>query len=186
MLWFLNILPEGATTKEQVDLEAAFEAHGLWLLQVTTRLVGSTTHAEDLVQDAFLVLHQKGGSLEDVDDLRGWLYGVMKNLVMHHRRTIARQIRLAEKAGHQPQETPDAPPETIARRQAGARVQRAVATLGLKHREVFVLFELQGVSGDEIAQLVGIPIGTVWTRLHHARAAFEKAYTRMERAEGSV
>jgi RNA polymerase sigma-70 factor (ECF subfamily) len=41
-----------------------------------------------------------------------------------------------------------------------------------KHREVFALFELEGLSGEEISARVGCPVGTVWTRLHHARADF--------------
>jgi len=48
-----------------------------------------------------------------------------------------------------------------------------------KKREVFALFELEGLSGDEIAERLGCPVNTVWTRLHHARAEFVKVARRL-------
>ena len=54
------------------------------------------------------------------------------------------------------------------------RVGRILAKLSQKKRDVFALFELQGLSGDEIAEHLQIPVDTVWTRLHHARIEFAK------------
>jgi len=59
-------------------------------------------------------------------------------------------------------------------READRDLERALARLDAKKREVLLLAEVEGFSASEIAALVGIPIGTVWTRLHHARRALRR------------
>ncbi len=178
MLLFLAAI--AAPSASGIDVAAAFDAHGAWLLQVTERLCSSRSAAEDIVQEAFLVLHRKRARLTDGEDLRGWLYTVAKNLVLHHRRSIARQLRLQDKAERElPTQQGADGDKVIERRQMGERVQRAASKLPIKQREVFVLYELQGMAGKDIASMLDIPEGTVWTRLHHARAGFEQNYKRL-------
>ncbi len=54
-------------------------------------------------------------------------------------------------------------------RQRAEKMSRALAALSPKKREVIVLVTIEGLSGEEVASLLAIPVATVWTRLHHAR-----------------
>lgn len=72
----------------------------------------------------------------------------------------------------------DDPFATTAALEALRRVDRALATLDLEHRAVFVLFELEGESCESIAAGLGVPVGTVYSRLHHARRKFREAHAR--------
>jgi len=67
---------------------------------------------------------------------------------------------------------PQTPERELERRQRAALVHELIGRLPFKQREVFSLYELEELPGERIAELLGIPIGTVWTRLHHARKAF--------------
>ncbi len=68
------------------------------------------------------------------------------------------------------------PTERVETRQALGRVQQALDTLTVEKRAVFVLYELEGQSCDAIATALGIPVGTVYSRLHSARREFSKAH----------
>ena len=58
---------------------------------------------------------------------------------------------------------------------ARRRIDAALAALKAGERQVFVLFEMQGLGGDEIAEIAGCPVATVWRRLHYARQTFRAA-----------
>ena len=92
----------------------------------------------------------------------------------HRRRRVRRAF--LELVGKQ--EEPDSgrtPEHDVEAREAERTVSRALEKMAPKKREVFVLFELEGMSGEEIAQLVSCKVETVWTRLHYARKEFEVA-----------
>ena len=81
----------------------------------------------------------------------------------------------AELVSHHPTQL-----EIESRMDAAATVERALSKLSQKKREVLVLFELEGLSGDEIAVALGCPVPTVFTRLHHARKELERWMVRHE------
>lgn len=158
-----------------VDVGALFDEHARFLLRVAERLTGQPAFAEDLVQEAFLIAHKKRHQLTPGPELQGWLYRVVSNLVHHHRRTLARQHRLKSAVAAEPAERlAEGPDGDHDRREMAQAVRAAVTTLPHKQREVFVLYELEGLEGAQIAALLDIPVNTVWTRLHHARDRFKK------------
>ena len=152
-----------------VDIAALYDAHAPFLARTLARLLGPGAHVEDLVQETFLVAHRKRASLTEGPELRGWLYRVARNLAQHQRRGTARRIRLLERLGFIPAMDAVDTHEAALRADDRARVQRAIASLSIRQREVVVLFELEELDGKEIARLLSIPEGTVWTRLHHGR-----------------
>jgi RNA polymerase sigma-70 factor (ECF subfamily) len=81
------------------------------------------------------------------------------------RRSLAREDEAAPAAGV-------SPVEDLIERQRTQLVYRALDALGEKYRSLFVLFELEELSGEEIATLTGLNPSTVWVRLHRARARF--------------
>lgn len=87
-------------------------------------------------------------------------------------------LSLDSEEGHSEQSSPH---RQLEQRQATDSVQAALATLGGRKRDVFVLFELEGLSGAEIAETLDCPVNTVWTRLFHARKEFAAAISRQPR-----
>jgi RNA polymerase sigma-70 factor (ECF subfamily) len=74
----------------------------------------------------------------------------------------------------QPEPIAADPSDELERARAAAAVRAVLDRLPFKQREVFVMYELEELDGAAIAELIGIPVGTVWTRLHHARKRFEE------------
>lgn len=182
----LHVLPGGAApgAPAPVVVDELFLAHAAFLVRTLERMTGDRAQAEDLAQEAFLVAHRRRADLRADGNPRAWLYRVAMNLLHKSRRSFARELRflgriVGERATHARAGEPEQ--ATLARERA-ARVRRAVARLPLVHREVFVLFEIEGLSGAEIAVLLEVPVATVWTRLHRAREAFRVAWDKTEAA----
>jgi RNA polymerase sigma-70 factor (ECF subfamily) len=104
-----------------------------------------------------------------------WLYGIASRLAMRHRRGAGRFLRALGLYTDHPVPAPAPEPDAALERvRAAAIVRAALDKLPFKQREVFVLYELEEIEGAEIAAMPGIPVNTVWTRLHHARKRFQQ------------
>lgn len=172
---------EVAPPASGVDIGRLFDEHAPFLLRVAQRLSGRGAHVEDVVQEVFLIAHRRREALAEHTDPRAWLYKATVNVVQHHRRSIARRIRLAgalasEELGA---ESPTRPDEAHGRSEQAALIRQCTMKLPIKQREVFVLYELESMEGTAIAELLGIPENTVWSRLHHARKGFRTAWERL-------
>jgi RNA polymerase sigma-70 factor (ECF subfamily) len=175
----------GGARPVELDVGALFDVHAPFLLRLIERLTGPGPHVEDLLQEAFLVAHRHLGahSLEPYA-ARAWLSRTAVNAVRHHRRSFARRKRLETSlAQRSPSRTSAAPDERYLEIERAHRVRACVGSLPLKQREVFVLYELEEMSGKDIAAALSVPENTVWTRLHHARARFKRLWLA---AEGST
>jgi RNA polymerase sigma factor (sigma-70 family) len=95
--------------------------------------------------------------------------------VRRHRRSLARLARRVAAWARERETTAPSPEDAYAERAETARAIRALERLSDKKRETFVLVALEGLSGDEAARALGIPVATVWTRLHHARRELRDA-----------
>lgn len=169
------------------DTGALFDAHAPFLLRVVERLTGSGDRAEDIVQQVFLIAHQKQATVAAQEDPRKWLYHTAVNVTRHDRRSFARRARLQRSLEHEdPRPASELPDQTAEQRERGRRVREIVAKLPMKQREVFVLFELEEAPGAEIARMLDIPENTVWSRLRLARKRFERLWLSRERAEEHV
>lgn len=141
------------------------------------------TDLEDLAQEVFLVVERK---LSDFDgrNLQGWIYGIARKVVASHRRRAwVRSLFLRRVEEASSPYVPATPVALLERKQAWQLVDRALARMSDKRRRVFVLFEIEGYSGEEIAALEGVPIKTIWTRLHHARKDFVALTSACEQKE---
>ena len=117
--------------------------------------------ADDLVQDT-LVRALRSEHLFHGGDVRSWLYTILTNLNRNRLRSLARRPVLS------PIEDNDAP--DLAGPEAGGRdIERALATLVDDQRNALLLVVLEGLSYREVAEVQGVPIGTVMSRLARAR-----------------
>jgi RNA polymerase sigma-70 factor (ECF subfamily) len=168
------------------DVRRLYLAEGAGLRQSLSRLAPDLD-ADDLLHELFVIALGKRDELAAADSPRAWLYGVAVKLAATRRRT-ARLRRFFGIAQAEDLPAVDASTRTVEQRDAQRRVARALESLSAPKREVFVLFELQGLPGEDIAAALGIPIKTVWTRLFHARkevtAAIERQLLTEARTSG--
>ena len=137
-------------------------------------LGGPEADSEDLTQEVFAVVQRKLPRF-DGQNLSGWLYCITERTVSdHRRRSWFRNIFLRPRdvAVEELQCSAANSEELLERKGEQQRFYCLVAKMNAKWRNTFVLFEITGYSGEEIAELEGIPAATVRTHLHRARKEF--------------
>lgn len=177
-----------AAGRHDLDIGRLYDEHGAYLCRVVQRLTGSREAAEDIVQEVFLLAYHRRAELEDRLGIRTWLYRAAVNHVRHRRRSYSRYQGMKDRFQQHPETDlrPEGPDAEVARAEQGRQVAACVARLSEKLREVFVLYELEELEGNEIADILEIPINTVWSRLRLARAAFREEWSRRERTGGGA
>ena len=180
----LDATPQAAAL---VDIDALYVEHAPFISRVLGRLTGSGPHVDDLIQETFLIAFRKRDTFDGRSTHRTWLYGIASRLAMRHRRGVGRWLRAIGMFSDEPVASVTVSPDReIDRARASAVVQEVLARLPFKQREVFTLYELEEIEGPEIAALLGIPVNTVWTRLHHARKRFEESMRKRIRRDDHV
>jgi RNA polymerase sigma-70 factor (ECF subfamily) len=165
----------GIQSSAVLDFERVYSEHFHHVTRWARALGGLDADVDDLAQDVFLVVRRK---LADFDgrSLPAWLYGITRKTVSDYRRR-AWLRRMLSGVTRSLDATPHiAPPisgiDALERREAQRIAARVLARMSQVRRSAFVLFEIEGYSGEEIAELEQIPLATVYTRLHHARKDF--------------
>lgn len=152
---------------------AIFDRHATALHRYLVRRIGPD-EAEAVVGEVFRIAFEKrAGYDSDRPSARPWLYGIATNLVAKHRRREARRFHAMARLVAQRVPPPDdADRVSAAVDAAGAwrRVAEAVTALPPPERDALVLHVWEGLSYDEVAAALGVPVGTVRSRLHRARA----------------
>lgn len=164
------------------DVRLLYLEHAASLRLTLARLAGNTLDPDDLLQEVFVVALRKARDLGRADSRKAWLCGVAVKVATTRRRT-ARLLRFLGLQDAAQFASPESPQRSLEQRYASLRVGTVLNALSDAKRSVFVLYEQQGFSGEEIAQALGIPLKTVWTRLFHARREFEKELLRLQTIE---
>ncbi|MEQ1567127.1 MAG: sigma-70 family RNA polymerase sigma factor [Myxococcota bacterium] len=136
--------------------------------------------AEEAAHDVLMVFVQRQHTILDPDALPGWLFGACRRVVSNHRRRVWWQRWLPGVALER-WASPDRTDAALDERELAARVERALAGLSDEHREVLILCYFEDRSIDEAGAILGVPAGTVKSRLYYARGKFQ---ARFEREEG--
>jgi RNA polymerase sigma factor (sigma-70 family) len=161
------------------DLEALgllFDRHEPGVRAYLGRLGLPAGDVDDLVQLTFLEISHAAARFDVQLSARNWLLGVATMMVRRHRRSIARTMaRLLSWAAEPAGPSPVTPDEAFASSESVRKLSGALEAMSAKKREVFVLVAIEGLSGEEVARTLGIPVNTVWTRLHHARKELMEA-----------
>jgi RNA polymerase sigma-70 factor, ECF subfamily len=138
---------------------------------------------DDVVQEVFIVVHRKLPEFEGRSSLRTWIAGIVRRVVADYIRKRGNQPAGDETLEREPAAA--APPaEALERKAALALLDGLLAKMTEEQREVFVLHEIERMSGAEIAEVTGANENTVWTRLRAARRVFQEGVAR-QRARSS-
>ena len=143
-------------------LSRLFETEEGPLLHFALGLVGRRSVAEDLVQEAFLRLHQVWG---EVENPRAWLYRSLRNLALNHLRDHSRETVLEDDAG--PAQEAELPVEEMGRREAVGLVRMLLAELSDEDRDLIRLKYQENLKYQEIGRRTGLNAGHVGYKLHH-------------------
>jgi RNA polymerase sigma-70 factor (ECF subfamily) len=167
------------------DLAALFRAHGAAVSRWVARLGGPGADVEDLVQEVFLVVHRRLGEFRGDARVTTWLYEIAIRVVQARRR----RARLSSWWQRRHAVAAEPPPEVatpldeLERRRRAEMVYQLLDRLPEAERTALILFELEGLSGQRIAELTGASLANVWVRVHRARARFTTMFLRWEQGE---
>jgi RNA polymerase sigma factor (sigma-70 family) len=175
------------------DFDELFKSHYEGVYRLLYRIVGTREEAEDLAQETFLRLHNSRHLWDRrhlTDDrqhnIRGWLYRVASNLAYNALRDEGRRRRRQEETARQTiviARGEDNPAELAIRTDDRQAVRRALAALSQQQAQILLL-RYAGLSYRELAQVLGVAVGSVGTLLARAEIAFERSYLRSAPDQG--
>jgi RNA polymerase sigma factor (sigma-70 family) len=170
---------EGSVTRPE-RFAVIFDRHAAHIQRYLVRRLGRQV-ADDLVAETFLAAFRQRDRYDlDRPDARPWLYGIATNLARQHQRAEIREYRLRASVGPEPDLVGHA--DQVAAQVTAQAMHRllaaALADLGDGDRDVLLLIAWESLSYEETAQALGIPIGTVRSRLSRARRQVRAVLTK--------
>lgn len=160
------------------DLSATIRDHAQFVRLTLQRLGLRHPDLDDAFQDVFLVVQRRLHTWDRQRDLRAWLFGVCANVARKARASAHRRRECSLEADPHAADA-GAPDRQLVRAQARARLLELLDQLDDDRRIVFVMFEIDQIDCSVIARTLGVPLGTVYSRLHAARRDMEKAARQM-------
>ncbi len=165
-----------SSTSQQQAFEKIIRPHLDRLYSLAWRLAGQKAEAEDLFQELLIKAFGKLDDLVNIDEPGSWLSRMMYNLFIDERRRFARQrlhtVAESEMSGDGIAGLPgtESPVRDQERHERLVKLDAALSQLSDEHRTIVLLHDSEGYKLNEIQGLIGIPVGTVKSRLHRARA----------------
>jgi RNA polymerase sigma-70 factor (ECF subfamily) len=192
-----NVLVQMTLKGDKEAYRALVERYQGRLFSTALDIVKTREDAEDVVQETFVKAFLSLGQFKGQSSFYTWLYRICFNMSIDIRRKAGRRggthLEYKEHLGvnraavedgardgggtgtaHQPQRV-EGPLDALARKELGRKIQEVLGELSEEHRAVIMLREIDGLDYDEIAQAIGVPKGTVMSRLFYARKALQKA-----------
>jgi RNA polymerase sigma-70 factor (ECF subfamily) len=183
--------PAGATTATRnlptPDFDALYAENLRYVWRAARRLGVDPADTDDVVQEVFVVAHRRLADFEGRAQVRTWLYKILVHVVRHYFRARRRKPghRAAGLQGLEsaPPASDGGPAAAVERADAARILDGLLARLDPDKREVFVLAEVEELSSVEIAEVLGVNLNTIYSRLRAARQEFERALARFQTHE---
>ncbi|MFO8081072.1 MAG: sigma-70 family RNA polymerase sigma factor [Armatimonadota bacterium] len=185
-------MPRLEQIREQVDViraqlgdDEAFmrlaERYHARLLHYVRRIVGDRGVADDVVQETWVAAYRGLRRLDEPGRLKAWLFGIARNKALNALRKEERS-RLDYVEDEALEAVPDEEDDGLdLRAEQAAQVHRALDRISPAHAEALVLYYVEGLSYEEVADVIGCKVGTVRSRLHYAKRALREAMEDDER-----
>jgi len=165
-----------------LSLQEIHGRHADFVWRSLQRLGVRDRDLEDQLQEVFIVVHRRLESFDGSSELKTWLFGICLRIAAAHRRRAHVRRELATLDGELPESGASKDPEQSAvEREAREELEALLSGLDLEKRAVFVMFEIEGFAAPEIANIMGTPLGTVYSRLSAARSEVAEAAARSRR-----
>jgi len=171
-------LVESARRGDHRAFEALVLKYQDRIFRLVQRLVSGADVADDLAQEVFIRAYRSIGEFKGESSLYTWLYKIALNLCRNYYRTKGRRPaheELEEASGAVALESPGGSPEDeVFRREFWEQLRRGLDELPADQREAVVFCDLEGMSYEEMAEVLGVPIGTVRSRIFRGRRALQR------------
>jgi RNA polymerase sigma-70 factor (ECF subfamily) len=141
---------------------------------------------DDVVQEVFLTVYKRLGEFRGDSKITTWLYRITQNIIRQRRRSERLQLWFSgtpQEVGAEVAAQDESPVQAIERRQSTERLYQILDGMKENYRTALILFEIEQLSGEEISELIGVRISTLWVWLHRARALFLKRLQALEARE---
>lgn len=165
-----------------------YDAHVDFVWRNLRRLGVQTADADDRTQEVFVIAHRRFDQFEERGHgPRAWLFQIVLRVASDARRHRRRHPEDADGGAAEARESIE--PEQavqLSRREAVDELDRALSTIDVNRRTVLVLHEIEEMTAPEIAQVLSIPLNTVYSRLRVARTELEEALARMGRRQATT
>lgn len=160
---------------DQAAFLALYDRYRQPIFRFAYRLLGSVEIAEDVTHDCFLSLIRKPENFRpERASLKTYLYAAARNLALKHFRNQGREAGMDEVIS-EPQDSPRRGPlRRLLDEELAAQVREAVFGLPPLQREALILFEYEGLSLSEVAEIAGTDVGAIKARLYRAREGLRK------------
>jgi RNA polymerase sigma-70 factor (ECF subfamily) len=159
-----------------MDFRAVYDAQVAFVWRTLRRFGVRDSAMKDAVQDVFVVVHRRLPEFTPRAQLSTWLFRIcMRTARDHRRRAHVRHEVADEGAVEVCADSGATAAELVERREDLALFDAALEKLDFDQRAVFILFELEDMTGEAISETLEIPLGTVYSRLRLARQAFRRA-----------
>jgi RNA polymerase sigma-70 factor, ECF subfamily len=159
-----------------MEFKKIYDEHVAFVWRSLRRLGLSESALNDAVQDVFLVVFRRLPDFVERAKLSTWMFRICMRVAKDHRRRAHVRREVLDDSSFELQADPHDGAETIAERQEDlALFDAALGKLDLDQRAVFILFELENMTGEQVAETLEIPLGTVYSRLRRGRAIFQQA-----------
>ena len=172
-------LVDAVRAGELTAFDALVTRHARRAFSVAYRVMGKPEDAEDLVQDAFIAALVKIDTFDATRSFEAWFYRILVNRGLDLRK--ARTRRQADEIPECSASSGPSPLELLEKSELQEDLARALAGLPPSQRLVFQLYDLEGFSGPEIAEMLELPDGTARWHLHQARRALRDALSHHSR-----
>jgi RNA polymerase sigma-70 factor, ECF subfamily len=165
------------TQERAPSLREIHDAHAAYVWRALRYLGVREADLPDAAQEVFLVVHRRLAEFEGRSALRTWLHGIALRVASEQRRRL--RSRPEQSLPELPERSAsDDPERAAARLERRARLLAVLEALPDAQREVFVLYEVEGLEMKSVAEAIGCPLQTAYTRLHAARASVRAAFDR--------
>lgn len=154
---------------ERAALGEVYDAHHAAVRAFARRLVGEPAAAEDLVHEVFVALPRAARNFRGQSSLRTFLISIAVNHARHHVRAASRRRSAFDRLEREPLADAPNPEHAAERKRLAEALTRALDTLPIEQRVAFVLCEVEERTSVDAARIVGVPEGTMRTRLFHAK-----------------
>lgn len=180
-------LIERAQQQDESAFDQIVELYADKLYNYIVRMLGNSQDAEDVLQEVFLRAYQGLPQFDGRASLSTWLFRIATNLCIDHYRAQERRVKTVsiyrecaddsedknEEWEFPDTQTPD-PMQAVLDKELQEVIERAVQELSPKLKTILLMYDVEGLSYEEIAQALGIKMGTVKSRLHLARTEIRK------------
>lgn len=160
--------------RDGTGFEAIYSEHFAFVWRCLRGLGVPEAGIDDAAQDVFVIVHRRLSEFRGESTLRTWLYAIVRNVASNARRSQRRKGELAELPLDAAATSGD-PHQSAQDQQAARFVRSFLEGVGEKKRELFVLAVIEQLSVPEVAEALGIPLNTAYTRLRSVRAEFQAA-----------